>query len=139
MKILSALLFTALSAVLALGQDAKAKVTPPEVEAGKPITITLTLDKKATEGTNVRVDLGPKEGTAILTVLNLSATSDPLVYKITAPIPVNAKGLWEVKGAFFFVPQDVNAIPLEIDKPEFTVKPSGIALPTSGTVKVMVP
>jgi hypothetical protein len=87
MKFRLVLLFTALSAVSALGQDAKANVTPLEVEAGKPITITIALNKDSVQGTNIRVDLGPKDGNPI-TIMNLSPTSDPLVYKATAPIPV---------------------------------------------------
>jgi len=136
------LLFAALSEVSALGQDAKANITPPEVEAGKPITITLQLDRApSTDSANLIVTLAPKEtiDNPAAFALGVGATGKGSnVYSNTTIVPLNAKGVWYVRDAYSQVSNISTPIVLS-DHPEFTVKPTVIVLPKSGKVTITVP
>lgn len=144
MKTRLVLLFTALSALSALGQDAKANVTPPEAEAGKPITIILTVDKPpSVENTAIGITLAPKEpkdnGTPYGVNLSPKNTGSN-IYVATTTTPPNAKGTWYVRDAYSSLPVVGGSVPIElVDHPEFTIKPVEITLPKTGKVQIAVP
>jgi len=142
MKFRLVLLFTALSAVSALGQSMKATITPPVVDAGKQITITLTLNRApSTNLVNVNVTLSPKEqadNPQPYAVGTSAKTVGSNVYVQTIAVPLNAKGVWYVKDASAVVNGVSTPIALS-DHPEFKVTPVEVILPKSGEVAITVP
>ena len=142
MKIYPVVLTTALLAVSALGQEAaKASMSPPEVVAGKSITITIKLDKPLKDGAQLQAFLGPKDLTQPgAGPANLIATTDPLVYRNTETIPITGKGVWTIREVRIVIPASLGTPPIvKTDEPEFTVKPVPVELPTSGSVKFTIP
>jgi hypothetical protein len=141
-KKLPVMLVIALSAISAFGQDAKAKVDPPVVEAGKNITITLTLDRApSTNLVNVNVTLAPKETPDNPPQFDIGTSAKAAgsnVYISTITVPLNARGAWYVKNAYSQVNGASTPIALA-DHPEFKVKPVEVVLPKSGDVAITVP
>jgi len=148
MKLCSVLLVTVLSAVSALGQVAKANVTPPEVMAGKNITITVTVDSAPLvnntqlKDTAISVILASRDSKDIPPEfgIGLSPTSDPKIYTCTKQFPVAAKGTWFLKRATLNLSDGSGDRPLAItNNLEFTVKPADLKLPTKGAASLTVP
>ncbi len=141
MKICSVILFAVLTAISALGQDAKASMSSTEVIAGKNITIEITLNEApSTDGTQVRVLLGPKDASDTTPAVEyiLTQQNDRRTFNNFCLVPPTAKGTWVIKTVHLWVPGGEN-IPLTTNLPELKVKPIKLVLPTSGTIRIVVP
>lgn len=141
MKFWSVASFLVLVAVSALGQT-KAMVSPPEVDAGKDITITVTVDRPASLDTaRVTVTIAPKEqkdNAPPYTIAVFSKGNDPKVLSNTGRVPPTAQGVWYVRDAY----TQVDSVPIYmelLDHPEFTVKPIEIVVPKTAKVTITVP
>ncbi len=136
------LLSTVLSAVSALGQDAKANVTPPEVEAGKDITVTVMVDRPPSIGNaRINVTIAPKElagNPSPFVVGVFPKNGDSKILSNMTQVPPDAKGIWYVRDAYTQINGSSTPIVLS-DHPEFKVRPIEIVLPRTGSVTVTIP
>jgi hypothetical protein len=131
-------MFIAMSSLF--GQSGQAAMSPTTVVAGKQITVTITLNEALPEGTDLVVRLAPKDpkdGQAL--GFNLSPKdNDRKVCAGSYAVPLNAKGTWHLQVATISIPNGGNS-PLDTNRPDFTVTPVKITLPTKGTVVVTAP
>ncbi len=136
MKKLFALLF--LVPVLAFGQDsAKASVAPIELTGGQNLTVKISVNKGvAIQNPYITVTLAPKDPKDKSQPINFNINpqgNDSLVYQGSIQLSPSLKGVWYVQQAIFHMPVS-GENSLQIDHPEFTVKPVEFVLPTTGNV-----
>jgi hypothetical protein len=129
--------FTALSTISALGQDAKASVAPLEITGGQNLTVKIAVNKGvAIQNPYITVTLSPKDPVDKSQPINFNIGPegrDPLVYQGSIQIAPSLRGVWYVQKATFHMPVSGENT-LQIDHPEFTVKPAEFVLPTTGNV-----
>jgi hypothetical protein len=141
MKTCSILLFTALTAISAFGQEAKVSMSPPEVEAGKNITLTITVNVvPSLERTSLSVTMAPRDpkDNAQPFSFSLGQKGDSKVYVGITQVPSNGKGVWSIRDVSLSIPLG-GSVPLETNRPEFTIKPIKITLPKTGNAEITVP
>jgi hypothetical protein len=142
MKICSVLLFTALATMSALGQEAKASMSPTEVIAGKNITVTIKVNDASTvNGTQLLaafVSDNPKDDPSGFDVRLCPVGNDPKVYSTSTPVPATAKGTWRLANVLLQTPNS-GTRHVETNHPQLVIKPIKVTLPTTGQAEITVP
>jgi hypothetical protein len=138
MKTCSVLLFAALTAISAFGQDsAKASVAPIELTGGQSLTVKIAVNKAvAIQNPYITVTLAPKDANDTSQHINFNINpegNDSLVYQGSTQLSPNLKGVWYVQQAVFHMPISGENF-LQIGHPQFKVRPAEFVLPTTGTV-----
>jgi hypothetical protein len=127
-------------AVSSFGQSGQATMSPTTVDAGKNITVTITVNKvPSVQQTTLHVGFAPKDPKDNATAFGFNLgqkENDSKVYTGGGLVPPNAKGIWSVQEVTLGIPSGGGNVTLDTNHPEFTVTPVVVTLPTKGDVVV---